>query len=85
MATIKTDFGSGGANLTPNDSAGSPSLATTVRDIADDLVELRTKLIALLTKLDLDFTGENAAVLASELDVNYVATCSPAALKTIKG
>jgi hypothetical protein len=37
MTTIKTDFGSGGANLNPGGSGGVPDLATTLRDIADDL------------------------------------------------
>jgi len=42
MATITTEFGSGGANLTPQDSAGQPSLATVLRGIADDLVGIGT-------------------------------------------
>ena len=37
MADIKANFGSGGAQLTPNDSAGRPSLATVLREGADDL------------------------------------------------
>lgn len=37
MAAISKHFGSGGANLTPGGSAGSPSLAEALRDIADDL------------------------------------------------
>lgn len=37
MAAITTAFGSGGANLTPQDSAGTPTLAGALRDIADDL------------------------------------------------
>jgi hypothetical protein len=37
MAAIPKRFGSGGANLTPAGSAGSPSLADALRDIADDL------------------------------------------------
>ena len=75
MAAIKSTFGSGGANLTPSKSAGSPDLATALRDMADDLAELRTKSIALITQLNAD-TGVN--------DVNYVSTLTPAALKTTK-
>jgi hypothetical protein len=37
MSTIKTDFGTGGANLTPQGSSGEPSLAEALRDIAEDL------------------------------------------------
>lgn len=37
MATIKVDFGEGGANLTPTGSAGEPTLAEALRDVADDL------------------------------------------------
>lgn len=37
MGAIKTDFGQGGANLTPDGSAGDPSLADVLRDVADDL------------------------------------------------
>lgn len=76
MTTITTEFGRGGANLTPDDSAGVPDLATTLRDIADDLTNLRTQFVALLTKLDGD-TGV--------ADTNYAATLTPAALVTIKG
>lgn len=76
MSTIKTNFGSGGANLTPGGSAGSPDLATALREVADDLTELRTKFIAVLAKLDDD---------AGVTDTNYEALHTPVALKTIKG
>ncbi len=42
MAAITTEFGTGGANLTPNDSAGTPTLATALRDVADDLAGVGT-------------------------------------------
>lgn len=35
MTTIKSDFGRGGANLVPH-AGGEPTLAETLRDIADD-------------------------------------------------
>ena len=41
MATIPTTFGSGGSGLAPGGSAGTPSLATVLRDIADDLGALQ--------------------------------------------
>ena len=37
MSAITTNFGVGGANLTPGGSAGTPTLADALRDIADDL------------------------------------------------
>lgn len=83
MATIKTDFNAGGKNAEPGH--GEPSIATAVRDVADDLAELRTQFIALLAKLDTDFTAQNLAVAASQLDENYESTLTPAALATIKG
>ena len=75
MSAIRTNFGEGGANLVPGGAAGSPDLATALRDIADDLTELRTKYVALLAKLDAD-SGVG--------DTNYAATNTPAALKTTK-
>lgn len=36
MSAITTDFGSGGSNLTPG-AGGEPSLATALREVADDL------------------------------------------------
>lgn len=37
MAAISRSFGEGGANITPGDSSGKPSLTDALRDIADDL------------------------------------------------
>jgi hypothetical protein len=36
MTVISSNFGSGGAALTPNDSAGQPELAAVLRGLADD-------------------------------------------------
>ena len=41
MAAISTRFGSGGSGLTPGGSAGTPDLATILRDVADDLAGLQ--------------------------------------------
>jgi len=72
MAAIRTDFGQGGANLAPGGASGTPDLATTLRDIADDLAtfkaqfnSLRTAYQATLAKLDAD---------AGVTDTNYAAT-----------
>lgn len=76
MSTITLKFGSGGANIVPGGSGGTPGLAKTLRDIADDLTAIRTKFVATLVKLDAD---------AGVTDANYAATQTPAALLTIKG
>ncbi len=76
MATILSTFGAGGANIAPVYAHGSPSLAGTLRDIADDLTEYRTQFIALLAKLDAD---------AGVTDTDYESTLTPSAQLTIKG
>ena len=40
MSAIKTDFGAGGAGLTPKNTRG-PTLAEALRDIADDLADIQ--------------------------------------------
>lgn len=76
MATITKQFGSGGANLVPNGSGGTPTLADALRDVADDLAVLRAAIVGVNAKLDAD---------AGVTDTNYTATWTPATLKTIKG
>ena len=85
MATITTEFGSGGSNLAPNEAQGAPTLASTLRDVADDFTAIRAAFVALTAKLDIDFAAQNGVVTASQLDVDYAATLDPAALLTIKG
>ena len=75
MATIKETFGSGGANLTPSNSAGAPHLAGALRDAADDLTMLRAQFLALLQKLDADAVG----------GADYETALTPDPLLTIKG
>jgi hypothetical protein len=53
-------------------------LAKDQRDIADDLAELRTQFIALLTKIDAD-SGDTGG------DSDYASTLTPAALTHTKG
>jgi hypothetical protein len=81
--TIYEDSFSGGSGVTPYD--GEPNLAAALRVAVDDLTEIRTQFIALLTKMDVDFTAQNLAVASSQLDENYVSTLTPAALTLIKG
>lgn len=75
MATIKTNFCSGGANLAPAGS-GTPTVAGAFRDVADDLDALRDAIVAITAKLDAD---------GGVTDTDYAATADPAALLTIKG
>lgn len=76
MAAISENFGFGGANLTPG-GAGVPTLSGALRDVADDLAELRTQFVALLTKIDAD-SGDTYG------DTNYTATLTPGVLLTTK-
>lgn len=75
MATIKTTFGSGGANMTPGGASAQPSLATALRDIADDFETVRLFLNTLTAKLNAD---------AGVTDTNY-ATMAANAIVTKKG
>ena len=72
MATILPNFGSGGANLNPA-GQNAPSLATALRDIADDLDTIKTWANTLAAKLNLD---------AGVTDTNYATIGT---LKTLKG
>ena len=76
MATIKENFGSGGSGLTPNKSAGTPSLATILREIADDFTAIHASILGITAQLDVD-TGV--------ADTDYAANNDPAALLTLKG
>ena len=62
--------------LLPGNSTGV-WLGKAMRDVADDLAELRTTVIDLLTKIDAD-SGDTGG------DSDYVSTLTPAALKTTK-
>lgn len=61
----------------------------TVRELfeaaVDDMTELRTQFVALLAKLDVDFTAQNLAVGSSQLDEDYASTLTPSALTLLKG
>lgn len=74
-SAIKENFGEGGANVAPV-AQGEPSLASALRDSADDQTELRAQFAALLAKLDAD---------AGVTDTDYASTLTPAAQKLTKG
>jgi hypothetical protein len=76
VSTIKTDFGAGGAGLTP--ASGDPNLAAALRDAADDIELLRAAIAGICAKLDAD---------ATVTDTNYGALFGvlAGAIKTKKG
>ena len=82
MAVIKVNFGEGGANLTPTGSAGDPTLAVALRDVADDLVGTQIAAIVSANATDLP----EVITLANEIKA-AINAAEPAAyiLKTIKG
>lgn len=46
MPAISSRFGSGGSNLAPGGSSGSPSLAEALQGVADDLAALKPTVVA---------------------------------------
>ena len=65
MAAIAENFGFGGSGLTPGGGAGSPTLATALRDVADDLAGLK---VATIATADADATyGTAEADLINEI------------------
>ena len=71
MAEVTERFADGGGQLTPG-ASGSPSLATVLRELADDLQLLGSRLNALHAKLDAD-AGITDVDYASTLDVDLSA------------
>jgi hypothetical protein len=80
MTTINEDFGAGGANLTPLKGHGEPTLAQSLRDIADDLDGLQVATIASPDATDL----ATVITLANEMK-GALNTLAAVVLKTIKG
>lgn len=77
MATIKADFYEGGVGQNPKSStADKPSLALALRDVADDLANLRAAVVATHAKLDAD---------GGVTDTDYASSNDPPALLTVKG
>ena len=68
MAAISKKFGSGGANLVPGGAAGSPTLATALRDVADDLEAIRTGVLEGLDITEADPTEVTEGALGAYTD-----------------
>ncbi len=70
MTAIKISFGSGGGNITPSNSQGTPDLATTLRDIADDLDGIQVGTIASADASDLATAITLVNEIKAALNVN---------------
>ena len=81
MAAISKRFGSGGANLAPGGSAGTPTLVEALRDVADDLAALRPTAVA--TPDAGEVYGANEQALLNELKAKVNALAA-VVLKTTK-
>jgi len=77
--TIKTDYGAGGAQLTPG-ASGDPSLATVLRGIVDDLAVVKLTACA----EPIATTPETTMALANEIRAKITAIAA-AVLTTQKG
>lgn len=81
MAAISPRFGSGGANLVPGGSGGSPTLADTLRDIADDLAAAKPAAITAPDASAAYGANEQALLNAIKVQLNALAAV---VLKTTK-
>ena len=81
MAAISKRFGSGGANLAPGGSAGQPTLAEALRDVADDLAALKPTTVAAADAGAAYGAAEQALLNELKAKVNALAA---AVLKTTK-
>ncbi len=81
MAAISPRFGSGGANVAPGGSAGQPSLAEVLRDVADDLAALKPSAVAAADAGAAYGAAEQALLNELKAKVNALAA---AVLKTSK-
>ena len=81
MAAITPRFGSGGANTAPGGSAGQPSLAEALRDVADDLAGLKPGAVAAADAGATYGSGEQALLNELKAKVNALAAV---VLKTTK-
>lgn len=89
MATIKTTFGSGHANLAPGGAQGEPTLAQALRDVADDLAGIKPAAIVAATIAACPDPptaawGETVRSLVNEIKTSLNASAGTT-LKTIKG
>lgn len=81
MAAISPRFGSGGANLQPGGSAGKPSLAEALRDVADDFAALTPTPVVAADAGAAYGVGEQALLNELKAKVNALAAV---VLKTTK-
>ena len=81
MAAISPRFGSGGANLSPGGSAGLPSLAEALREVADDLAALKPSVVAAADASAAYGAAEQALLNELKAKVNALAAV---VLKTTK-
>jgi len=81
MAKISKRFGSGGANLAPGGSAGQPTLADTLRDVADDLAALKSTPVVAADATATYGAGEQALLNELKTKINALAAV---VLKTTK-
>lgn len=79
MSAIKTNFGAGGRNIAPH-GQGTPTLASALRDVADDLAGMQTVAIASPDATDL----ASALLLVNEIKV-ALNTIAAVTLLTTKG
>ena len=87
MAAIPTNMGEGGANVAPQEG-GSPTIASALRDVADDLADVQSATIAApetLAFTDPPSAAEMALLrtLVNEMRAALIAT-GGATLRTIK-
>lgn len=73
MANIPANYNEGGSNEPPS-GANDPTLAKTLRDMADDFEALRTKYNDLLTKIDLEGTLAGDYVSTLEMAAGDIST-----------
>lgn len=81
MVAISKRFGSGGVNLQPGGSAGTPILADALCDVADDLAALRPASVAVADAGATYGTTEQTLLNELKAKVNALAAVVP---KTIK-
>lgn len=73
MPAISPRFGSGGANLVPGGSSGSPSLAEALRGVADDLAALKPSAVVAADASATYGAGEQALLNELKAKVNALA------------
>jgi len=73
MAAIPDNYGTGGTGLDPTGTDSQPSLALCLRDVADDLAELRTALVAVTAQLDSEMSLDESLELINDIRAKFIA------------